>query len=143
MGRIAITTLLLVSVAYATVFTPRAPERVPNWGPVIRIEEYRAVASTGYGDTIGRDPFLPACAHTNDPIPFYTPNPTLHGDSDVVVNFLVGTDGKVYSGFTLRGSGLDPDSQATFRAMEKWRFHPGTCNGIPTDSEGIVVFRPR
>lgn len=123
--------LLLSMVAQAQ--TPAL--RTPNFGSVTRIEEYKAVANTNYGD--GRDALLPACYDTVNPTPVNTPNPLLNGH--VVVDFVVGWDGMVYSPFVLEGS--TNDARAVLQAMRGWRFRPGKCNGAPTNAEGRVKFR--
>lgn len=131
--------LSLSAVAQTAPVSPRVQE--PNWGFITRAEEYKPVSETGYGNTLGSDPFMPACAHTADPMPEDTPNPMLRGNSRVVVDFIVGFDGKIYSQYVLEGGINDPDVTAVLRSMRGWRFHPGTCNGVPTNSEGRVIFR--
>jgi len=134
--------VLLAVVAQATPVTPRIPPRLPNWGFVVRVEEYKAITNTDYGDTTGKDLFFPACAHTTDPTPLYTPNPTLQEGPDVAMSLIVGVDGRPFAGFVLSGSDNDFNVRAIFGAMEKWRFRPATCNGVPTESQGVIVFRP-
>jgi len=128
-----IAVLLLSMVAQAQTPAPRTP----NFGFVSRIEEYKTVANTGYGDRSG----LAACYDTVNPTPVNTPNPLLNGPSLVVVDFIVGWDGAVYSPFVLEGSVNDPDVRAVLQAMRGWRFRPGKCNGAPTSAEGRVKFR--
>jgi hypothetical protein len=141
MVREFIAALLLSVVAQATPTVQHVQEREPDWGFVLRVEEYKAVANTNYGDTNGRDPFLPACAHTVDPRPANTPSPTLSDGANVAVSFIIGTDGRVYSVFTLNDADNSPNAQIVIRTVERWRFHPGTCNEVPVDSEGLVLFK--
>jgi hypothetical protein len=128
-----IAVLLLSMVAQAQ--TPAL--RTPNFGSVTRIEEYKTVGQTGYGDRSG----MSACYDTINPTPVNTPNPLLNGPSVVVVDFIVGWDGVVYSPFVMEGSINDPDVRAVLQAMRGWRFRPGRCNGAPANSEGRVKFR--
>lgn len=130
-----IAALLLGLVAQAQTPVPRTP----NFGSVTRAEAYRAVANTNYGERNGS--FLPACYDTVNPIPVNTPNPLLNGHAFVVVDFIVGWDGAMYSPFVLDGSANDPAVRAVLQAMRGWRFRPGRCNGAPTNSEGRVTFK--
>ena len=83
--------------------------------------------------------------HVRPPEALLTPDPLLHvqhGDLDVRVSFIVGSDGHVHSAFVLDSGGLDQD-QIVLRTIRFWRYRPALCNGVPTDSEARVRFSIR
>jgi len=88
---------------------------------------------------------LPKCGHVRPPEALLTPDPLLHlqhGDLNVRVSFIVGSDGHVHSAFVLDSGGLDED-QIVLRTIRSWRYRPALCNGVPTDSEARVRFSIR
>jgi TonB family protein len=88
---------------------------------------------------------LPKCGHVRPPEALLTPDPLLHvqhGNLDVRVSFIVGSDGHVHSAFVLDSGGLDED-QIVLRTIRSWRYRPALCNGVPTDSEARVRFSIR
>jgi TonB family protein len=52
-----------------------------------------------------------------------------HGDAEVVVELLVGSDGQTSEARALSGS--EPFSDAAVKAAEGWRFEPATRDGVP------------
>lgn len=150
MARITAFVLLLASVASAGQVSalPTFPHNtVPplHRYTVVREIAYRVIPTTSFGSTtssisIVKDPATAACANTAEPEPITTANPVLGEMSEpVVVSFIVGTDGRVYSPIVLSSDGQRNDREA-MRAVRTWRYRPGTCNGVPVESEGSVGF---
>jgi TonB family protein len=86
------------------------------------------------------------CESTEPPQALATPHTwvaAIPDDTKVVVNFIIGTDGQVYSPFVLDGSG----SRALFRKLvdevRRWHYRPALCNGVPTDAEVKVQLSSR
>jgi len=85
------------------------------------------------------------CENTQAPEALTTPNPILDGlDSDlkIQVSFIVGTDGRVHSPLILH-SGVSGDIRVVLDTVRSWRYRPGMCNGVPTETEGKVQFSSR
>jgi TonB family protein len=85
------------------------------------------------------------CEKARDPEALTTPNPILdnaQADMRIRVSFIVGTDGRVHSPLILE-SGDSGDVRAVLNAVRSWRYRPGTCNGVPTETEGKVEFSSR
>jgi Gram-negative bacterial TonB protein C-terminal len=112
-----------------------AQAQTPTFAPVVRHIEYQDIATGQFGV---RDGQTKACENTKNPEPIDTPNPLL-GEGKTVVDAVIGWDGKVYSAFVLETS-----SQGSVRtvmgALRSWRFRPATCNGVPIDTSGRIVF---
>jgi len=85
------------------------------------------------------------CEETQPPEALTTPNPIL-GTSDpsvkVKVSFIVGTDGRVHSPLILESAGSTKD-HAILETVRAWRYRPGMCNGVPTETEGKIEFSSR
>jgi len=85
------------------------------------------------------------CEETEPPEALATPNPVLEGfppNSTITVTFIVGTDGLVHSPLILQGAGAS-EERAVLQTIGTWRYRPATCNGVPTESEGKVLFSSR
>lgn len=85
------------------------------------------------------------CERTQAPEALTTPNPMLGSvpaDWRIRVSFIVGTDGRVHSPLVLESMGLSED-RAVLDTVRRWRYRPGTCNGVPTETEGKVDFSSR
>ncbi|HJT00507.1 MAG TPA: energy transducer TonB [Terriglobales bacterium] len=61
----------------------------------------------------------------------------------IVVNFIVGTDGQVYSPFVLDGRGSDSLFRKLVNEVRRWHYRPALCNGVPTDAEVKVQLSNR
>ncbi len=88
---------------------------------------------------------LPKCGRVRPPEALLTPDPLLHVQDDdlhVRVSFIVGSDGHVHSAFVL-DSGGPVEDQIALSAVRFWRYRPALCNGVPTDSEALVIFSIR
>lgn len=86
-----------------------------------------------------------ACEKVQPPQPLTTPDPlfTFSNQSEKVkVSFIVGTDGRVHSPLILESAGLAGDRQV-LETVRTWRYHPATCNGVPTETEGKIEFSSR
>jgi hypothetical protein len=80
------------------------------------------------------------CELMEMPEPTNSPHPMFFGvNHAVVVDFIIGYDGQVYSPFVLESSD-EAASREVMRLVKTWRFHPATCNHVPIDVEGKVVF---
>jgi len=71
--------------------------------------------------------------YLNNPEPVYPPlSNRLREEGTVIINVLVGVDGKAQKGEIKTSSGFDRLDQAAYAAVMKWRFSPGKRNGVPT-----------
>ena len=80
-----------------------------------------------------------SCAIDAAPEARSTPDPFLNGPGEIVVNFILTSDGTPTSVLILVSKDPRADREAV-RALRTWRFRPALCNTIPTASEGIVIF---
>lgn len=88
---------------------------------------------------------LPRCSASRPPEALATPDPLLKDEDTnlrVRVSFIVGADGHVHSPFIMDSGGPWED-RVVLRAVQRWRYRPAMCNGVPTDSEARVLFRHR
>lgn len=84
------------------------------------------------------------CEETRPPQALATPDPLLSPAGSgltVKVNFIIGTDGIVHSPLILQSAGAVGD-RSILRTIRTWRYRPATCNGVPTEAEGNIVFFP-
>lgn len=80
------------------------------------------------------------CEESTKPEPVMTANPVLEEMNEpVLVNFIVGEDGRTYEPIILSGDGPRNDSEV-LRVVKTWRFRPATCNGVPSNTEGSAGF---
>lgn len=87
----------------------------------------------------------PNCEMVQPPQALATPNPvldTIQSNGTITVTFIIGTDGMVHSPLILQSIGASED-RVVLHTIESWRYRPATCNGIPTESEGKVLFSGR
>lgn len=87
----------------------------------------------------------PACADVQPPQALTTPDPLFTSAVNgrkVKVSFIIGTDGRVHSPLILESAGLAGDRRV-LQAVRMWRYRPATCNGVPTETEGKIVFSSR
>jgi TonB family protein len=85
------------------------------------------------------------CADTRPPQALTTPDPLLipmEAGLKVKVSFVIGTDGRVHSPLILQSAGPAGDRNV-LRTVRAWRYRPATCNGVPTEAEGKIVFSRR
>ncbi len=128
------------------VVTPPSPA-IPLQTPLAQSEKSlrRVPAHLSEFSPVSAPLALPKCGDVRPPEALLTPDPLLHiqhGNLDVRVSFIVGSDGHVHSAFVLESGGLDED-QIVLRAIRSWRYRPALCNGVPTDSEARVRFSIR
>lgn len=88
---------------------------------------------------------LPRCGASRPPEALATPDPLLKIEDvnlRVRVSFIVGADGHVYSPFIMDSGGTLED-RVVLHVVQRWRYRPAMCNGVPTDSEARVLFSNR
>ena len=86
------------------------------------------------------------CESTQAPEALATPHGSLAAIPDnmrIVVNFIVGTDGQVYSPFVLDGAGSASLQRKLVQEVRRWHYRPAMCNGVPTDAEVKVQLSSR
>ena len=86
-----------------------------------------------------------SCEVSQQPDALATPNPPLDliGETErVIVSFVIGTDGRVYSPLILQSGGSSRD-RSVLDTVRAWRYRPALCNGVPTESEGKIQFSGR
>jgi len=86
-----------------------------------------------------------SCANVEPPEALTTPNPPVISSTDgrsVKVSFIIGTDGRVHSPLILESAGIAGDRRV-LQTVRTWRYRPATCNGVPTETEGKIVFSSR
>ena len=136
---------LSVVLAWCAVTSPSPA--LPHQTPLAQSEKSlrRVPAHISEFSPVSAPLALPKCGHIRPPEALLTPDPLLHvqhGNLDVRVSFIVGSDGNVHSAFVLDSGGLDED-QIVLRTIRSWRYRPALCNGVPTDSEARVRFSIR
>ena len=84
------------------------------------------------------------CEQVQPPQALTTPSPllTLWRERRIKISFIVGIDGRVHSPLILESAGPAPDRHV-LQTVRTWRYRPGTCNGVPTETEGKVEFSSR
>ena len=86
-----------------------------------------------------------ACGSSQPPKALATPHSVLTAIPDnvtITVNFIIGTDGQVYSPFVLDGAGASLDRRVV-ETVRRWRYVPALCNGAPTEAEVKVRLSSR
>ena len=86
-----------------------------------------------------------SCEQVQAPVALATPDPLLTpagGGKRVLVSFIIGTDGRVHSPLILESAGI-PGDRHVLETVRRWRYRPGTCNGVPTETEGKIEFSIR
>ena len=87
----------------------------------------------------------PSCANVQPPEALTTPNPPITSSAyghSVKVSFIIGTDGRVHSPLILESAGIAGDRRV-LQTVRTWSYRPATCNGVPTETEGKIVFSSR
>ena len=85
------------------------------------------------------------CESVELPEAIATPNPLLipsDRSRKVKVSFIIGTDGRVHAPLILESAGTKGD-RSVLQTVRTWRYRPGTCNGVPTETEGKIEFSVR
>ena len=78
------------------------------------------------------------CESTEPPQALATPHSwvaAIPDDTKIVVNFILGADGQVYSPFVLDGSVSNSLDRKLISEVRRWQYRPALCNGVPTDAE--------
>ena len=129
-----------VAGANVTVSVPRHPaieqREQKIWKSFTRAAQFSDVPHIS-----GRQP----CEEIKPPQALTTPDPLLSASGvgrKVKVSFIVGTDGRVHSPLILESAGPRRDRNV-LQVVRSWRYRPGMCNGVPTETEGKVEFSSR
>lgn len=115
--------------------------------PVLRLREleqqvWRAPVHDSEFADVPHYSAVAQCERTRAPEELTTPNPILGSvppDWRIRVSFIVGTDGRVHSPLVLESMGQSED-RTVLNTVRRWRYRPGMCNGVPTETEGKVDF---
>lgn len=78
------------------------------------------------------------CESTEPPLALATPHAwvaAIPDNTKIVVNFIIGTDGQVYSPFVLDGRASNSLYRKLVSEVRRWHYRPALCNGVPTDAE--------
>lgn len=121
---------------HAVIATPLEMREQQVWRLPVRASEFTDVPHSTAKSR---------CESSQEPEALTTPNPVLDRlDSElkIQVSFIVGTDGRVHSPLILQSEGNN-GLRAVLDTVRSWRFRPGTCNGVPTETEGKVQFSSR
>jgi TonB family protein len=147
MTRVALLLLFLLPVARAAA--------VPQDGWLISPAEFHGAAypklASGRVHLLKFQPLEEAdvameCESTEPPQALATPHSWVAAIPDhakIVVNFIIGTDGQVYSPFVLDGAGSDALDRKLVDEVRRWHYRPALCNGVPTDAEVKVQLSGR
>jgi len=88
---------------------------------------------------------IPRCEDVRPPQALATPDPLWAPQAkgtNVTVSFIIGRDGRVHSPLILQSAGAAGDRHV-LQTVRTWRYRPGTCNGVPTETEGKIEFSSR
>lgn len=78
------------------------------------------------------------CESTEPPQALATPHSwvaAIPDNTKIVVNFILGADGQVYSPFLLDGSAGNSLNRKLINEVRHWQYRPALCNGVPADAE--------
>jgi len=137
---------MVVTIA-STASTPNQAARVTRVEPLASREQkiWKAPVHNSEFADVPRTSARSQCEQAQPPEALATPNPLL-GTADpsvkVKVSFIVGTDGRVHSPLILESAGSTED-HAILQTVRAWRYRPGMCNGVPTETEGKIEFSSR
>lgn len=135
---------VLISCELMTARTTTGPSvRVPL--EQLEVQVSRTLHRASQYVDVPRISSRPSCSNVQPPEALTTPNPPItsaaYGRS-VKVSFIIGTDGRVHSPLILESAGIAGDRRV-LQAVRTWRYRPATCNGVPTETEGKIVFSNR
>ncbi len=143
---LALAAVLFAPGLLAAEFTPIRPQAVVAAPLEMREQQIwrLPVRASEFAD-VPHSTAKSRCESSQEPEALTTPTPVLDGlDSElkIQVSFIVGTDGRVHSPLILQSEGSS-GLRAVLDTVRSWRFRPGTCNGVPTETEGKVQFSSR
>ena len=131
--------LLLLPEMSLAALPPRSSLPVPV---AFRDHAYRLLAS-GQVSLLKFQPLEEAdiameCESTEPPQALATPHSwvaAIPDNTKIVVNFILGADGQVYSPFVLDGAGSNSLDRKLINEVRHWQYRPALCNGVPADAE--------
>jgi TonB family protein len=127
-----------VSAPVPTVRPATLPERaLVAWRPLARASQFSDVPHIANPAS--------SCGEVQPPEALMTPAPLMSRtltSTKVKVSFIIGTDGRVHSPLILESAGATGDRNV-LRTVRTWKYRPGTCNGVPTETEGKIEFLSR
>jgi hypothetical protein len=117
----------------ALVFLLATYAQVSRPAPLLPVRTAKAVAN-----------YRPAkeCASMTDPVVTNSPRPAIRRGY-AKLDLIVGFDGRIYSAYFMETSLDSKEQDRILKVLGAWRYHPATCNGVPVDAEGLVLFRRR
>ena len=138
MTRFVAVLLLLPEICLAAL----APSRSPLSSAAFSGNAYRQLAS-GRISLLKFQPLEEAdiameCESAKPPQALATPHSwvaAIPDNTKIVVNFILGADGQVYSPFVLDGAGSNSLDRKLINEVRHWQYRPALCNGVPTDAE--------
>ena len=147
MTRIACLFLYLLPAACVAAVGPNALYS----SPAAFHEDGNAKLSSGHINLLKFQPLEEAdvdmeCESTEPPLALATPHTwvaAIPDNTKIVVNFIIGTDGQVYSPFVLDGAASNSLYRKLVNEVRRWHYRPALCNGVPTDAEVKVQLSSR
>jgi hypothetical protein len=147
MTRIACLALFLLPTACLAAVAPNSLVLSPT---AFHTDGYAKLAS-GHINLLRFQPLEEAdvdmeCESTEPPQALATPHTwvaAIPDNTKIVVNFIIGTDGQVYSPFVLDGAASDSLYRKLVNEVRRWHYRPALCNGVPTDAEVKVQLSSR
>jgi len=147
MTRIACLILFLLPAACVAAVAPNTLFSSPA-----AFHEYSATKlSSGHINLLKFQPLEEAdvdmeCESAEPPQALATPHSwvaAIPDNTKIVVNFIIGTDGQVYSPFVLDGAASNSLYRKLVNEVRRWHYRPALCNGVPTDAEVRVQLSSR
>lgn len=147
MTRFAFLLLFLLPAACLAAVAPASS----GISPAAFHDSNSARLASGHMDLLKFQPLEEAdvdmeCESTQPPQALVTPHAwvaAIPDNTKIVVNFIIGADGQVYSPFVLAGAGSDSLDRQLVDAVRRWQYRPALCNGVPTDAEVKVQLSGR
>ena len=139
---------LLLTVMTVSAVALAAQSKPMGGGETLEDRErqaWKALARSSQFVDVPHSSYHPRCEDIHPPEALATPDPLLatpHTGAKVKVSFIIGTDGRVHSPLILESAGPTGDRHV-LQTVRTWRYRPGTCNGVPTETEGNIEFSSR
>ena len=139
--------LLVLLIPAAVIASVRTPEHQLRTASLEQREHqlWKALARYSQFSDVPHSSARSRCEAVQLPQALATPAPLLTqpvNSRKVKVSFIIGTDGRVHSPLILESAGPRGDRNV-LQTVRTWRYRPGTCNGVPTETEGKIEFSSR